>query len=598
MFKLGKIVALFSLLFVSSAYAQQATDYSLSLPGWTSGGNTGATQGATYNGDGIGVSTVTGSQTINCCGPNTWVMSPYTGSTMVGLQPGSFTATYSNMTNALGLSSASASALSAEIAAQNPSGGGSITNGAWISKDFTFGAPTTFSMYWVYTSTDYVPFNDGSITTLVNTSDASVLGKINGKSAQYILLGATNPGTGNYSTDSYGSTGWQQVNYQILTNGTYKLGFAAFNQGDTALSPILFVNDGLGTVTKNGQIFGAVAPNDPTMPDSSGGGSSGGGSGGGTPPTPTVVSTTPTTPDVTSSTVYGTTTTASLVTLSTTNDGKNFNVNKSSTPVSSTPYTTTTVSTPKVIQTWSDNTTTTITDPSNNPTTTTTNGVDVLVGNSSSENKTASSSALSDAMKYNANFPFMVDPLTVPDGAWGVPSYGSVSTNGKYSIKGASTGYQKTIDNNTVGIALNASSGSSGGYNNSTSDFDSYSGTAYILSKQPGAWIKAAVGTSFNEYKTNTSIPAFNLSNSSKVSQSLFYGDVAVYSPKDFNGVRPFVGVTAVTSSVNNATETGSPHLSTLPSDKNTNKVNPYVGLKYDYNKNVNVVVRATQTQD
>ena len=168
-------------------------------------------------------------------GSNNWAISPYTGSTMVGLTPTSPTASYSNMTSALGMSAASVSALSAEIAAQNPSGGGNITNGAWISKDFTFAAPTTFSMYWVYTSTDYVPFNDGSITSFVNVNSATTLGKINNVLTQYLLLGATNPGTGNYSTGSYGSTGWQIVNYEVITAGTYKLGFASFNQGDTAL---------------------------------------------------------------------------------------------------------------------------------------------------------------------------------------------------------------------------------------------------------------------------------------------------------------------------------------------------------------------------
>ena len=232
------MVAMFVCL--STLVSAQTLDLSFSSTGWESGGNTGQTQTGNYIDSGVGVQTATGTQTIACCGQNTWAISPYTGSTMVGMQPGG-TQNYSAMTTALGLSSASVTALNAEIAAQGGYGG--ITSAAWISKNFTFQANTTFKMAWVYTSTDYVPFNDGSITTLVNTSSATTLGKINGVSAQYILLGATNPGTGNYSTGSYGSTGWQLANYEITTAGTYKLGFGIFNQGDTALSPVLFVND-------------------------------------------------------------------------------------------------------------------------------------------------------------------------------------------------------------------------------------------------------------------------------------------------------------------------------------------------------------------
>ena len=79
-------------IFASHPLNAQSTDYSLSLPGWVAGGNTGTTQGPTYTGNGVGVSTVTGNQTVKA-GTVTWIMSPYTGSTMVGLQPGLNTAT-------------------------------------------------------------------------------------------------------------------------------------------------------------------------------------------------------------------------------------------------------------------------------------------------------------------------------------------------------------------------------------------------------------------------------------------------------------------------------------------------------------------------
>ena len=574
MFKIRSYLGAFlGMLMTSSAYAQ-STDYSLSNSGWTNGP--------------AGTTTYTGTQTINASS-NIWAISPYTGSTMVGLTPTAPTATFNAMTTALGMSSTSSSALSAEIAAQNPSGGGNITNAAWIYKDFPLVASTKFSMYWVYTSTDYVPFNDGSITTFVNTGDAAALGKINNVLTQYILLGATNPGTGNYSTGSYGSTGWQIVNYEVLTDGTYRLGFASFNQGDTALSPVLYVNDGLGTVTKNGQTFGAVAPNNPDMPTV----------GPVTPSNPTVVSTTPTTPTVTSTTTLGTSTPAAgLIVNSSTNTGSQFNVTQTTTPVTATPYTITTVTTPKVIQTWSDNTTTTITDPNNPATTTTQTGITYQFGNSTSTNQSASSATLSDAIKYNSNFPFIVDAISTPDGTWTVPSYSAFKANGKYAVKGFSGGIQRTVENNTFGTAFNISSGSSNDYLNSSSEFDSYSGSAYLLTRQPFAWIKVAAGGSYNSYKTNTSIPAYNLKNSSEIKQSIVYGDLVVYSAKSFNGLRPFFGTTFTHSKIDSYSDNGTPLLSTIPNDKSTNRTNPYVGLRYEYDNNVSAEIRATQTKD
>jgi hypothetical protein len=552
---LAATAALFA--FVTTASAQ---DYSLSASGWTNGP--------------AGTTTYTGTQNLQA-GPNAWAISPYTGSTMVGLVPTNPTATYNAMTTALGMSSASATALSGEIAAQNPQGGGNITNAAWVYKDFPLAAATKFSMYWVYTSTDYVPFNDGSITTFVNTGGSN-LGKINNVLTQYILLGATNPGTGNYSTGSYGSTGWQIVNYEAVDAGTYRLGFASFNQGDTALSPVLYVNDGLGTVTKNGQTFGAVAPNDPNMPtvDPTP-----------TPSNPTVVSTTPTTPTVASSTTYGTPTAApTLVTTSSTNTGSKFNVTQTTTPVTATPYTITTVTTPKVIQTWSDNTTTTITDPNNSATTTTQTGTAYQFGDSSSATKSVSSVSVKESIKTKNMNLFLVDPLSQNDGSWAAPYMGYVSSVGNYRMQGAAFGWQRTVENNTFGMAANMNSAKNGNQSGSGTESDSYSGTAYLLSKQSGVWLKAAVGYGSTDHKTTTAIPAFALTNSSKVNQNNYYADLGAYSPGTFYGFR-LLGGAIVNYSDLKGTETGSPLLSTLPKNGGTTKVSPYVGARYENGK-------------
>ncbi len=110
-------------------------------------------------------------------------------------------------------------------------------------------------------STDYTPFNDGSIMTLIHSSDPTKIPVLNNETKRYALLGFTTPGTGNYATDSYGSTGWQLATITVPVSGDYILGFSSFNLGDTALSPILLVDDLQGSTTLNGQTFGPIAPN-------------------------------------------------------------------------------------------------------------------------------------------------------------------------------------------------------------------------------------------------------------------------------------------------------------------------------------------------
>jgi hypothetical protein len=60
---------------------------------------------------------------------------------------------------------------------------------------------------------------------------------------------------------SYGATGWQVAVFTVPTDGNYLLGFASFNLGDTALSPILFIDQMQGTTSLNGTTFTPVEPN-------------------------------------------------------------------------------------------------------------------------------------------------------------------------------------------------------------------------------------------------------------------------------------------------------------------------------------------------
>lgn len=598
--KLKSLTAALMLISVT-AYANP-TDFSLSAGGWSS----------------VDGQTLTGTQTFQA-GPNAWAISPYTGSTMYSLQPNSPSNTYANMASALGMSSSSVSALSAEIAAQNPSGGGSITNAAWVSKNFTFTAPATFNMYWVYTSTDYVPFNDGSITTLVNTTNSSQFGKINGLSKEYLLLGATNPGTGNYSTDSYGSTGWQIVNYNILTAGTYKLGFAIFNQGDTALSPVLNVNDGLGTVTQNGTVFGAVAPNDPSMPSSPSV----------TPPAaPTVVSQTTTnsvstsisngTPTVATSIAYGAT--AVSVALSNAKGDqtpKVLNVVQTTattgatpftlTQTTTTPVTTTTVTTPVTTKVWSDNTTTT---ENGTPVTTTTTVDSVsstdtqgteIVEIATQKNYTTRIDQYDQLANQNRriNATLDSDPLsrlkatdgglaqrTGEDRDWNfyINANGSRSNTVdtyNYSASTFGVGFEKKIDNATlVGIQynrVNSSTTGEQGVGNLTKDAVG----VYGLANVKNFLIKGDIGYAVNKYNTGHTLPELGLSNTSSATGNDKWAAVRAYTP-EFNGFRPYIGGRVENNQRGATADIGSEVSAVSYAGVNSTKSTAEAGLRYE----------------
>ena len=173
---------------------------------------------------------------------------------------------------------------------------GNTTNFSYFYQTVNLSAGQTLTRAWNYTSTDYDPFNDGSFLSFVNTSNAQDLGaKIYGLTTPVMVLGATVSGTGNWSTGSYGSTGWQTVTFKAGQAGTYKIGFGVFNLDDTALSPYLVVANTAGTTLRNGQNFAPI-PVDPTGPL----GSAGVVIGSPTQPstTPTAPATTPTAPVV------------------------------------------------------------------------------------------------------------------------------------------------------------------------------------------------------------------------------------------------------------------------------------------------------------
>lgn len=274
---------LISVAFLSclTAYSQEITAQDVgwetgTLNGWTvGGGSINTVKNSGWSPNGVGVAVTTGVTNYSPGGGKTWTISPY-GTYMGSLQPGGGAVTFDSAVTSLGLSATENSAIKSYLSAQAASGGGgnpTPTNATWVKQTVALTAGTTYTIAWNYLSTDYTPWNDGSMITLTHASDASITPTLNNKTQRYGLLGFTNPGTGEYATGSYGSTGWQLAVFTVPTDGNYVLGFASFNLGDTALSPILFVDQVQGTTTLNGTAFGPVAPNPGSTAPVTGGGS-------------------------------------------------------------------------------------------------------------------------------------------------------------------------------------------------------------------------------------------------------------------------------------------------------------------------------------
>lgn len=598
------IIAFFTIMSTSYVYAQNVGFENNNFTDWSTGATPGTWNSSSFNGSGTAVSIVNGSQTYNSSShgamgtsgstyyapavtPHTWVITPY-GNNMAALQPsGSYS--FAQMSSGLGLSSTSQSELTTMLHTQATASGfgsGTVTNTSWMSRDVSMTSGQSVTMAWNYVSTDYVPFNDGSIATMVNTTDGTVLGTVNNKNSQYTLLGFTNPGTGDYSTNSFGFTGWQKITYLASTAGTYRLGFGIFNLDDTALSPILFVDSQEGTMTQDGTAFGPIAPNAGSgAPDNSSGGSGSGGS------TPTVVSTTAGDDIVTTSTTYGTTTSTTTNEFGKTTNGKNVTIDKASVTSSSTPVTVTTTTTPTTVTTYSDGTTTT------------TNGTPVVTTSTATlntasaiccETKTAYIGGASDAYNNAIVKPFVVDPTTTPDGSWADITMNSGNNIGSTNVN---FGYQKTVENVTAGIAGSAGKIASNGLNNSSVTGETYAATAYVLNKTDLVNVKGSIGFGINNYVVDNSIASFGLANQTKSQQNVAYGDMAFYSVKDYAGWTPFAGVTVLNSDIGKIEETGSSLLSSGTVASNKTYTMPYVGVKKEVSLGVVVEVKATQTE-
>ena len=259
------ILTLLLLTFSVQLNAQTPSNYGFedgNYAGWTVSNGSTALR-TSWSDSGNGVQVTTGVQNYCPGGGKCWTITPY-GSYMLSIQAGGNSPQFNAAMTTLGLSASNITTIRNTIysnGSMNP------TNASSVSRTVFLQAGITYSFGWQYLSTDYVPYNDGSLITLTGGPGTPTL---NGQTQNYALLGFTNPGTGNYSTNSYGATGWQVAVFTVPADGNYTLGFSSFNLGDTALSPILFIDQLQGTTSLNGATFAPVAPNEgssaPTAP--------------------------------------------------------------------------------------------------------------------------------------------------------------------------------------------------------------------------------------------------------------------------------------------------------------------------------------------
>jgi len=574
--------------------------------------------------------------------PATWQFSAY-GNNMLALQPGPSNQ-WNTVGTTLGLTSSQITSLSTLLQQQAQTSGfgsGNITNSAFVHRTVTLTAGTTYSMAWNYIGTDYVPFNDGSITTLVPVSGTTGSTTVNNYAQNYALLGFTNPGTGDYSAGTFGSTGWQVSTYSVDTTGTYQLGFAVFNLDDTGLSPVLLVDDLQGATNKNGTTFGAVAPNPGTSAPSSPGSTPS------TPSAPTIVSSAAGTPIVTSSSVSGPTTTdlaiaagvtVTVMTLTDTRTGESkvLSINRNTTSVattpvtttvtSTTPVTTTTTTTPTTVNTYSDNTTQTV---NGTPTTTVTTANQVTVASNTVDDvQTASQdqaySTRIDQYDYmtkaNTRINMTLDSnvldrhegkdgvLSARTGLAGNEEKGwtyiiaegqrsNASDTYRMNTTRFGVGHEKKIEGNWIvgaqynNVIANLAGDQSGGR------LEKNHVGLYSLYNMDGWLLKSDLGVARNNYSNQHSVNELGMSNTGKTSGTDVWLANRVYAP-DTKGFRPYAGVRIQNSKIAGLTETGTPLTAMTYGAQNQTNTIGEAGVRYDskVNDTVNLTAEVGQT--
>jgi hypothetical protein len=300
-----------------------------------------------------------------------------------------------------------------------------------------------------------------------------------------------------------------------------------------------------------------------------------------------------------------------LISFSKAQSGSTVTVNKNITTITDNPFTvTTTVTTPLTTTTTVTPTTTTV-DANGNvisvtygTPTSTDNTVYQVVSSDQTFNSYTSTSVdhkkdvnvggTQTAIDYNIVNPYIIDPMTTPDGSW-ANAGGSLSTN--VGVSSLDFGYQTSKGNITAGIAGRAGQMASQNLQNSTVSGNSYGGTIYVLNRMDPIWVKGSIGYSITDLTTKNNIPEFGLSYTQNSEQKVAYGDLTLYSAKTFAGWRPFAGATVVNSDIGSIVESGSALLSNGMAPSNKTYTMPYVGARYDINENLSLEGRVTNTE-
>lgn len=601
--KLKRIVAIVATVFATQAWADTIadTDFESGITGWTIGGGTG-NMTTTITGNGSGVSLVTGSPaTVTFSAgshgpagtvgspyyapavtPTTWTFSSY-GNNMAALQASG--GQYSDMVTSLGLTSTDVSEIQTILSTQATASGfgsGTPTSAAWISRLVTLNAGTTYTMAWNYIGTDYVPFNDGSITTLVHSTDTTIIGTVNNYNKHYALLGFTNPGTGDYSTSTFGSTGWQVSTYQVSVSGSYLLGFGSFNLDDTALSPVLLVDSQQGITLKNGTTFGAVAPNPGTSAPSSPGSTSSG---------PSIVSTTSTKfytsnwspwADAGAITILGTTVVNAA---SETKDTQT--IARATTTSTSTPQSRTRPYEMKDVVAYSDNTTTTGAATNTGTDTQNTNLLLDITANDSFSGRIDQQAQLSQ-LNSGINRSLDSDAFRKDSIEYGKGrvylTYNRLNSNGGSGYDASSNrynvGYEQNVKENWIlGVQYNYVTTGLDGVDSNTKQKKNHLGLYSIYNRND--WIlKSDIGYANNDIKYDRTVEGvFN--NSADYSGSDLWMRNRVYTP-EFKGFRPYVGHSFGKERLDGYVETGSIQSARTLVNTNTGSNYTEVGLRYE----------------
>ena len=216
------VVAVSQIAPFSPVHAQAVTflDLSGGLTGWTTAGT-------------VSVLSTTDAYDINGI---PYSLTPAAGDSMAKISPEG--AAIGSVDSLLGLSANSIESL-VNI------GNGHVTNFGVMTKSFSFN-PGTYEFSWAYAATDYVPFNDGVLFSVVGDGTQSVVSLARNGSGGSDTSG---PSPGTLVLGSYGTVPWQTATFTVATAGSYQISFADYNWNDTDLDPIFYVSGTAGGST-------------------------------------------------------------------------------------------------------------------------------------------------------------------------------------------------------------------------------------------------------------------------------------------------------------------------------------------------------------